>query len=210
MKAILNQEDIELVESQIKKFEKSTGADLLVVITDSSDPYPAASWRFGFVLSTLISFIFAYYIEFNHPLLWPLFFFVLMLFCVWLGHFSWPKRFTLAFWEVERECKEKAIELFHSLGTSQVSHQVTAMIMISLYEREIEVLVDSKLSEKLNQTDLNHLIELMKSEFKKGNFALGLVKSINAFEEKILLDFNGPACRESSSELHDSIIFIND
>lgn len=210
MKAIFKQEDIELVENQIKKFEASTKADLLVVIADSSDPYPAAPWRFGFISTIIISFIFAYYIEFNHPLLWPLFFSLLMVLFTWLGHFSWAKRLTLAYWEVERECKEKAIELFHTLGTSQVSHQVTAMIMISLYEREIEVLVDKKLSEKINQKDLDHLIELMKSEFQKGNFAVGLVKSIQAFEEKILLDFGGAVCDVASSELHDSIIFIKD
>lgn len=210
MKAIFKQEDIELVENQIKKFEASTKADLLVVIADSSDPYPAAPWRFGFISSVILSFIFAYYIEFTHPLLWPLFFTGLMIFLTWVGHFSWAKRLTLAYWEVERECKEKAIELFHSLGTSQVSHQVTAMIMVSLYEREIEVLVDKKLSEKISQKDLDHLIELMKSEFKKGNFAVGLVKSIQSFEEKILQDFGGAVCDVSSSELHDTIIFIND
>lgn len=209
MKAIFNQEDMELVESQIKKFEETTGADLLIVVTDSSDPYPAAPWRFGFIFTILISFVFAYYVEFNNPLLWPLFFMLLMVLGVWIGHFPWTKRLTLAYWEIERECKEKAIELFHSLGTSQVSHQVTAMIMISLYEREIEVLVDKKLTEKIDQNDLNRLIDLMKEEFKNGNFAVGLIKSIKALEEKIIKDFEGPVCDNSSSELHDTIIFID-
>ncbi|HLW58281.1 MAG TPA: TPM domain-containing protein [Bacteriovoracaceae bacterium] len=208
MKAIFNQEDLELVEDQIKKFEKATGADLLVVVADSSDPYPAAPWRFGFVFTVLISFVFTYYAEFNHPLLWPLFFMLLMVLGVWLGHFSWAKRLTLAYWEIERECKEKAIELFHSLGTSQVSHQVTAMIMISLYEKEIQVLVDKKLTEKIDQNELNRLIELMKTEFKHGNFAAGLIKSIKALEEKITKDFGGPVCDNSTSELHDTVIFI--
>lgn len=210
MKELFTQEEITRVEDKIKKFEESTGADLLVVITNSSDPYPAASWRFAFIATVIISFIFTYYIEFNHPLLWPVFFMLLMLFCVWLGHFSWAKRLALAYWEVERECKEKAIELFHSIGTSQVSHQVTTMIMISLFEREIEVLVDKKLSEKIDKKDLDNLIELMKDEFKKDLFADGLIKSINDLEEKILKDFGGKVCEDSTSELHDTIIFVEE
>lgn len=208
MKAILKQEDIELVETQIKKFEDTTGSDLLVIITESSDPYPAAPWRFGFISSIIISFVFAYYVEFNHPLLWPVFFTLLLIFCTWIGHFSWAKRLTLAYWEVERECREKAIELFHAHGTSQVAHQVTAMIMISLYERKIEVLVDKKLSEKISQNDLNVIVDKMREEFKQGNFTKGLVHSIGILEEKILMGFNGKACSHANLELHNSIIFL--
>lgn len=208
MKTILKQEDIELVENQIKKFEEVTGSDLLVIITESSDPYPAAPWRFGFISSIIISFIFAYYVEFNHPLLWPLFFALLMIVCTWVGHFSWAKRLTLAYWEVERECKEKAVELFHSLGTANVAHQVTAMIMISLYEREIEVLVDKKLAEKISIDDLNLMVEKMRVEFKQGNFTKGLIHSMGILEEKILLRFNGKVCDHANQELHNSIIFL--
>lgn len=210
MKNILNQKDIELVENQIKQFEATTRSDLLLIITDSSDPYPAAPWRFGFITSVLISFVFAYYIEFHHPLLWPTFFTGLLLLCTWIGHFNWAKRLTLAHHEVERECKEKAVELFHSLGTSKVKHQVTAMILISLLEREIEVLVDKKLSEKIDQKELDRLIEIMKGDFKKGQFASGLIQSILALEEKIVRDFSGKVCQETQSELHDTIIFLRD
>lgn len=210
MKNFLRQEDIELVEGQIKQFEDATGSDLLLIVTKSCDPYPAAAWRFGFIATILISFVFVYYIEFNHPLLWPLFFGVLMISMTLIGKCSWAKRLTLAHWEVERECKEKAIELFHTLGTSQVSHQVTCMIMISLFEKEIEVLVDKKLSEKISADDLERIIVKMRDEFAKGNFTTGLVESIKILEEKILFKFQGKACVESNSELHNSIIFIQE
>lgn len=209
MKKILNQNDIELVEAQIKKFEDATGSDLLLIITDSSDPYPAAAWRFGFISTTIVSFVFAYYIEFTHPLLWPLFFSVLMIIMTLIGKCSWAKRLVLAFWEVERECKEKAIELFHTYGTSRVTHQVTAMIMISLFEKEIEVLVDKKLSEKITNEDLEKIVHKMREEFKQGNFTTGLVESMNILEDKILNRFQGKVCDQTDLELHNSIIFLD-
>lgn len=210
MKNILNITDIELVEDQIRTFEKNTGSDLLLIVADSCDPYPAAPWRFGFITTVIISFVFAYYIEFHHPLLWPSFFTLLLILCTWIGHFDWAKRLTLAQFEVERECSEKASELFHTLGTSQVEHQVTAMILISLLEKKIEVLVDKKLREKIEQKELDDLVKIIEQEFKRNKFAAGLIQSMKTLESKIISEFAGKVCDRTESELHDSIIFIKD
>lgn len=210
MKKLLNENDIKSVEQQIKEFETQTGSDLLLIIIDECDPYPAASWRFAFISSFITALVFSYYIEFHNPLLWPLFFFILMVITLFIGKFPWAKRLCLVPWEVRRETEEKAIELFHSLGTSKVSHQVTAMILISLLERDIEVLIDAKLKEKISSDDLEIVVQKMRDEFKEGHFREGLTDSIKILQDKITLRFNGKACQESNSELHDSIIFIHD
>lgn len=208
MREILIQEDVKLVESRIKSFESNTGCELLMVIANSSDPYPAASWRFGVVSSFLIGLTFSYYFEFHQSWIWPVGLLLLTLLMTWVGHFNWAKRLALSDWEIQRECREKAIEYFHTLGTSRVGHKVTAMIMLSRLERNIQLLVDEKLKTHLTQQELNDLIELMREQFKQGHIGLGLIQSIDKLEAKILADFGGKVTDFGPSELSDTIHFI--
>ena len=208
MRQILIQDDVALVETRLKLFEANTGCELLLVITAESDPYPGASWRFGIIGGFLLTLIFSYYFEFHHAWLWPLFMLVLTTFMAWVGHFSWAKKLALSDWETQRECREKAIELFHTLGTSKVAHKVTAMIMVSSLEKNIQVLVDEKLKTELTQTELDDLVQLMKVHFKDGNVGLGLINSIGKLEEKILNDFGGKVSTRAPGELSDTIHFL--
>jgi uncharacterized membrane protein len=209
MRNILIQDDVKLVEDRLKQFEAHTGCDLLLVITDYSDPYPAASLRFGLIGAFVVSLAFSYYLEFQDSWMWPILFLLLSGFLTWLGHFNWAKRLALSDWETDRECKEKAIEYFHTLGTSKVSHKVTAMIMLSTLEKNIQVLVDEQLKTKIDHHELEELIKLMSAHFREGNIALGLIKTIERLENKILHDFQGKVSDASPSELSDTIRFIN-
>lgn len=202
------QEDIKLVEIRIKSFEQNTGCELLIVVASEADPYPAAPLRFGICSSFMVWLIFSYFYEFHHAWLWPLSFVLTTFFFTWLGHFKPIKKFALASWEVQREVREKAIELFHSLGTSQVKHKVTAMIMVSILERRIEVLVDGTLKNKLDQQQLDELVAIMQTHFKDGFVGAGLVNSISNLEEKILERFSGKVSDVNPSELKDTIHFI--
>lgn len=208
MKNIMTQEDLKLVEDRLKMFEEKTGCELLLVVTNSSDPYPAAAWRFGFFAGLALSLIFSHYYEFQHAFLWPVSFFFLTAVMTWVGHFSWAKKLALSDWEVERESREKSIEYFHTLGTSKVTHKVTAMIMVSLLEKKIQVLIDEKLKSKIETKELNKLIEVMKGHFKQKNIGLGFIQSIGQLEEKILSQFGGKISQVTSSELADKVQFV--
>jgi uncharacterized membrane protein len=205
----LDQENIKLIESRIKQFEEQTGCELLLVVAQSSDPYPAASLRFGVVSSFLSTLIFSYYFEFHHQVSWPILFFVLTILFTWMGGFSWAKKLALSTWETKRECREKAIECFHSLGTTQVDHKVTAMIMISMLEKRIEILVDQKIKQNVSEDDLNNLIHLMLTDFKNNNFASGLINSIESLEKKITTSFSGKVTENSPEKLSNTIHFLN-
>jgi uncharacterized membrane protein len=130
------------------------------------------------------------------------------LFMTWVGHFNWAKRFALSDWEVDRECLEKSIEYFHTMGTSKVSHKVTAMIMVSVLERKITVLVDEKLKTQITQPELDELVQIMRVHFKQGNMGLGFIQSIESLEKKILKDFGGKVSEVNPSELKDQIVFL--
>lgn len=208
MKTLMLQEDVTLVESRLKEFEANTGCELLLVCAESSDLYPAASWRFGIIGGFALTFIFSLFFEFHHGYLWPIAMFIATIFMVWVGHFNPAKKFALSDVETNRESLEKAIEMFHTLGTSKVTHKTTAMIMVSALERKIHILVDERLKTEITQAELDELVTIMQTHFKDGNMGLGFISSIQALEAKILKDFGGRLSEVSPSELSDKIHFL--
>ena len=207
MSSILLQEDINEIETRLGQFESNTGCELLLVVAKSSDPYPAASLRFGLIAGLIASLIFIIFFEFTHHSLYPLSFFLITLIMVWVGHYDYFKSLALAKNEINRETSEKAMENFYSLGTSKVSHKVTAMIMVSQLEHKIHVLIDETLKTKINQEELNELIQLIQTHFKSGNMGLGFIEAIEKLEKKILGSFGGRVSEHHMSELANQIIF---
>jgi uncharacterized membrane protein len=208
MKKLMLQEDVKIVEERLRKFELNTGCELLLVHANQSDLYPAASWRFGMIGGFILTFIFSLFFEFHHGYLWPVAMFVLTVLMVWIGHFNWAKKFALSDIETNRESLEKAIEYFHTLGTSKVSHKTTAMIMVSVLEKKIFVLVDEKLKTEITQAELDELIVIMQKHFREGNMGLGFISSIELLETKILKDFGQKLSDFAPSELSDKIHFV--
>lgn len=208
MKDILLQDETKLIEEKIKQFENRTGCELLLVLAKTSDEYPAAPWRFGVISGFLFTFIFSLFFDYHLSYLWPVMMLILTLLMAWIGNFPKIKRFFLSDVEVNKEFFEKAIESFHTLGTSKVSHKVTAMIMVSVLERRIIVLIDEILKQKITQEELDELITLMQKYFREGNMGKGFVASIESLEEKILKDFEGRVTNNNSSELSDRIHYI--
>ncbi len=208
MKVIMLQEDVKTVETRLRMFEEKTGCELLLVVAESSDEYPAAPFRFGLVASFLFNLVFSHYFEFQHAELWPIMFLITLLIFTWIGKYPAVRKFALSEWEVARETREKAVELFHTQGSSRVSHQVTAMIMVSVFERQIHVLVDKTLKEQISQQELDDLILIMQKHFRAGNMALGFTESIQSLEDKILKDFGGKVGEKHPGELKDTILFL--
>lgn len=208
MRSVLLQEDTKIIESRLCEFEAKTGCELLLVVANSSDPYPAASLRFGVISGFILSFLFVLFFEFTHHTIYPLSFFIITVFMIWVGQVPFFKRLALSEQEVNRESYEKAIESFFNLGSSKVSHKVTAMIMVSVLEHKIHVLVDEKLKTRIDQKDLDELVNLMSIQFAGGNTSLGFIHSIEKLEAKILSEFGGKVSEHHVSELANQVFFI--
>jgi uncharacterized membrane protein len=210
MQKVLKPDELKQIEQRIKAFETTTRCELLMVMAESSDAYPGAAWRFGVMGGFLISLAFSYYFELQHSHYWPVLMLIMIFFMTWIGHFPWAKRLTLSQWEVDQQCMQRAVECFHSMGTTKVSHKVTAMIMISKLEQNIEVLVDEVLKQKISAADLQQLVGSMREHFRQRHMAQGLLASIQTLEEKIITAFSGPVSDVNPDELDNTIHFITD
>ena len=208
MKNIFLQDDIKLIEDRLKKFEANTGCELLLIVAQESDEYPGALWRFAIMFGFAVTFSFSVFLEFHHGYYWPLFMFAMTYVGRLLAGLTFFKKLSLSDVETERETTEKAIEYFHTMGTSKVSHKVTAMIMVSLLEKQIIVLIDDELKSKMTKPEIDELVQIMRQHFKSGNMGMGFVQSIESLETKILNDFGGKVSDVSPSELCDTIRFL--
>jgi uncharacterized membrane protein len=208
MKAFLLNQEIDAIHTRIREFEKNTGTELLVIVAQQSDEYPAAPWRFGILFGLATTLCFAQFYEFHQGHFWPILMMMLTLLGTFIGRHPGAKKLALSDSEVDRETFEKALECFHSMGTSRVSHKTTAMIMVSILERKIHVLVDDKLKTQISQNELDELVTIMRSHFKLRAMGDGFIRSIESLEEKILKDFGGKVSDVNPAELKDQIIFI--
>jgi uncharacterized membrane protein len=209
MKSFCSATDTTRIEERLKEFESKTGCELLLVVANASDAYPAASLRFGLIAGFLISLTLAFFFEFPDPIMWPLLFLLVTLLMIWVGHFEWAKAWALSTREVDQQCDQRAIQYFHTLGTTQVSHKVTAMIMVSRLEHKIEVLVDSELKQKIFSPDLEALVIMMGQHFKAGLPVDGFIESIATLEKMILAKFGGKVSQVNPAELDDRVHFID-
>lgn len=217
MKNLFTQNDIELIENKIKDFESNTGCDLLIVVRKESDDYSGQAWMFsvfGSFILTFVLIIISSYLELHLELkalyFWPFISLTLTLILFKLSNFMLIKSLLINDLDCEKKCLEKAIHSFYTLGVTQVTHKVTALIMLSVLEKKIVLLVDSKLKEKIDQNELNDLINQMKKNFKVRKFSQGLIETIEKLKSKILHDFGGKVTNLSNNELSDKIHFFID
>ncbi len=212
MKKLFSESDINSIEEKLKSFEQNTGCDLLLVVTEKSDDYKVALWRFSIISALTIVFIFSLFFEFSHGYYWPVFTLAVLVVVLAIlkskviAHFILP--FTIADGEIERECNEFALSCFYKLGVSQVNHKVTAMIILSVLEKKITILVDQMIKEKVSQLELDEIVKLISDNFKHSQMQKGMLEAIHQLEEKILLDFQGKVSTTIATQLKDHIHFV--
>lgn len=195
------------IKQTIIEFEKSTGAELVVAITGQSDPYPAANWRFAVLAATLICAFAIHYIELD-LWLWPMSQAALIIFIAMNCKFKWITRFFASQESKDRECQEKAIEVFQVHAQSLVQHHVSTMIFISLLEHETIILFDEKIKEKISSQELVPIIDKMHTYFKNKNFFLGITHGANELEKLITQYFPNKVEDKPLDELPNEIIWL--
>jgi uncharacterized membrane protein len=174
------------IESQIQQFELATGHELIVVGANASDPYPGAVWRGGLLLGLLVAGTFLHFFEFSPRSLEVLAVGALILLMATLLRLTGLHRFFVLPAEAQRETSEKALELFSRFQSKNLGHEAAVLLFFSMQEHKIHLLVDSDLNTKLNQADLDGIVELLQKEFHQRQFSDGISRSVGVLQETIL------------------------
>ena len=177
-----NQEKLNNINEKVQKFENDFHIDLLIVNAQSSDPYPAASYRVSIILSLFILAICTHFFDFKNDYLLLLLIFSSIFFnLLWIPLTPLIKLGYL-YQETQREVKEKCNELFNFYVKNESEKCI--FLYISHEERQVELRITRNLNEKLEKL-LPQFVQVMTKNFKHGEFTNALNIFLESLEENL-------------------------
>jgi putative membrane protein len=203
---ILDSEQQRKIKEKIQQIESEVFGEILVVVTSRVTPIRWLSW----VLPALFSWIVLSGTLFFGE---PDFLKRLMAFGLGAG-LGWglskiyvvqkliiPDRIEQKF--VQRE----ALYYFFTHRVSQTPSRSGILLFISQFEREMEVVVDEAIQSKMSFDEIMKIVDVALSDFKKGNFFEGIMKSLGQCEQILKAHFKRPQAKEN--ELHEELLLVD-
>ena len=203
----LSEQDQNIVRSRAAAFEARTGAQVLAVVAERCDAYPELPWK-AFALCAAIGAL-ALFVQIAaggaaHPLAAP---------AVPLGAGaagalaagfvpSWARLF-LDRRRREAEALQHAQALFLRNELFATRERVGILLLVSLFERQVVILPDTGVAERIGQGELERIIASMGGPLAAGRTAEALVVGLDAIESLLLAKgFRaGPGGGEIAGEL---------
>ncbi len=194
----------QLIKEAVKKSEDHTSGEILPVMLEKSDFYPAAHFRLALVMGMTLSIIFYYTYDFDDPiaLLW------IQLPGMILGHLLafipfFKKLFTTKA-EINEEVHQRAIEVYFNNKVSMTRDRTGIMIFVSLLERKVEVLADYGINAQVQKEYWNELVKKLVYDLGSGNKVKGMITAIETCGQTLKEKF--PRKVDDSNEVSDHLI----
>jgi putative membrane protein len=211
MKHTLSDEERKHLDQLIADTEKRTGTQIVLAVIDRSDVYAEIPWK-AFALGASIAGLLVLVMN----LLWPLasatgaaFLTIVMilaagaglaLLTVFVADFA---RIFLHSHRAEMETRQYADSLFLSRQMFATTERKAVLLLVSLFERQVVVLPDSGLAQKLNRNAIEMIIKHMRLYLQSGQTARALEAGLKKMEE--IVSDNAPS-KSSVNELPNDII----
>lgn len=199
--------DRNLIASAVKKAEDGTSGEIVPVIVGSSSAYPEAYWKSMFVgIGVGLVLYEAYLMTFAGWLsgFWA-FIVGLPLFVISSALLGWGasqfipafRRFVISGKVMDAEVHTRAIKAFVDNEVFDTRDRTGIVLLVSLFERRVEVFGDSGINSKVTAQDWSEVVSVVVSGIKKGNPTAGLVEGIERCG--VLLHASGVDIRSDDS-----------
>ncbi len=200
----INDKDRALINEAIKKAEANTSGEIVPVILQQSDFYPAAHFRLALVVGILFAILCYYNYNFNDPivLIWSQLPGMVLGFV--LAYIPMLKRLFTTKFEMQEEVYQRAIQLFYENKISMTRDRTGILIFISLLERKVEMLADCGINEKVEKDYWEKLVSALVIKIKEGKSTEGIITAINSCGENLANSF--PIKADDTNELPDELI----
>jgi putative membrane protein len=103
-----------------------------------------------------------------------------------------------------RQVERRAQLEFYELELSKTEQRTGVLLMVSLMEHRAVVLADHGISEKLDETAWQEVVDLMIEGVKSGDLAAGMSKAVLRCGELLTPHF--PIAKGDENELHDHLV----
>jgi len=201
----LTKEEKARIDEAVAAVEKQTSGEIVPMLVDASYEYHRAELIGGGSLAMGTGLLVSW--AFGHESIWwflavflPGFF----LFQQLLRRLPGLKRLLIHPEEMTIEVREKALTSFLEQGLHETRDRTGILILISLFERRVQVLADSGINAKVPEKTWDEIVTIVTAGLKSGNACEAVCRAIGRCGE--LLREHFPIKSDDSNELPNLII----
>ena len=203
--AFFSNEERQQIEAAVKAAEERTSGEIVPMVVDASYDYPRAELIGGgtlaLALGLLVSWAFG-----GESIWWFLPVFVVSFFVFQKIIASWPglRRRLIHPDELNAEVREKALVSFVEQGLHETRDKTGILILISLFERRVQVLADSGINAKVPEHTWDEIVTIIVAGLKSGQAGAATCRAIARCAE--LLEAHFPRRDDDRDELPNLIV----
>lgn len=197
------------ISDLVAEMESKTTGEIVPVVLENSDSYPAAHFRFALLLSVLLS-VGLYFapIDFQDPVWFLAAQGLGIVLGLVLAFNSKIKRLMLLKKEINEEVYQRALQAYHEHGVANTKDRDGIMIYISLLERRALIMSDIGISAKVDNSEWQSMLGDALKKIKQGELAQALMDLVRASGDKLAQHFpriDGGKSDHEISELDDNL-----
>lgn len=203
-----SKEEQEKIAAAVKAAEATTSGEIVPMVVDCSYEYPRAELIGGGTLAMGLGLVVSW--AFGGESIWwflPVFIIGFFIFQRLIRNNPGFKRKLIHPDELNAEVKEKALVSFLEHGLHETRDKTGILILISLFERRVQVLADSGINEQVPQNTWDELVEIITSGLKSDKTCEAVCQAVERCGE--LLQQHFPHKADDTNELPNLIVEDN-
>ncbi len=204
MSKILSKELKKKIKDHIEDIESKSSAELVCVVTNSSDKYEYILFLYAALFAFIAPFVIKLFNDnFSKIYLYQIeiIVFIFVFFVLKYSNIKYnliPKKVK---WE---KCRKLAYGQFFSIGVNKTENHKAILVLICLKERYIKVIADEEINEKVSQEKWQNIVKNFITFAKKDDLSNAILKIIDECGEILKKEF--PRDATSKDELSNDVI----
>lgn len=213
-----NKDSLEKIKKSVQEAESKTSGEIAVAFTRESDNYASYELIFavicGFVYFTVMMFFTGTIESRLQSMFWDysvdyllIFFgfstFLVMALFYLLANLSFIDRLIVPGKVFRRKVNQRAVRHFMESGTSHTRDRTGILIFISELEHRVELLADRGISEKIEQSQWDDIVNLIVQGIKSGQMTENLIQAVGQCGDLLARHF--PIQPDDVNELKDGV-----
>ncbi len=193
------------IEAAVKAAEEKTSGEIVPMLVDSSYEYPRAELIGGGTLALAVASLISW--AFGHESIWwflPVFIGGFFLFQQLIRMLPDLKRKLITPDEMTAEVAEKALVSFLEQELHNTRDRTGILILISLFERRVQVLADSGINAKVAEQTWDEIVAIITTGLKTDDACAAVCNAVERCGE--LLTEHFPVKDDDTNELPNLII----
>jgi len=222
-KVFFNSSELDKIKKAVQEAEQKTSGEITTAFIKESYDYAVYELIFALGMGMLYYFLLTFFYqnlqnlinslswnEINSGYLSTIFYgastFLIILIFYMIGNTSFIDRLIVPTKIKRAKVRERAIRHFFESGTQNTKDRTGILIFISFLEKRVELLADKGISDKIDQSEWDEIVENIVSGIQKNKMTDSIIQSITRCGD--LLGKHFPIKSGDENELEDEIIVL--